>query len=103
MSEKGKVIEDMVNNMGFPANEIAWHLSHMHRHLIQEFMKMVFKFINVLAHDYAEGYYDGRNEWACKTASIMMKAYQSEYGHGEAYDKSEYENTERNGKKWNIY
>lgn len=39
-----------------------------HRTLIQQKMGLCLKFIELLHNEYAHGYFDGRNEYACKIA-----------------------------------
>lgn len=67
-NETGKKIEDLVNSTLFDGYNVAKHLSNMHRYLQQEFMKMVLHFFCMLAENYENGRYDGRNEYACKVA-----------------------------------
>ena len=39
-----------------------------HRYLQQEMFKVCLEYIKVLAKNYENGIYDGRNEWACQTS-----------------------------------
>jgi hypothetical protein len=40
-----------------------------HRYLQQEMFKVCLEYIKVLAKNYENGIYDGRNEWFCKTSN----------------------------------
>ena len=82
--EKAEVIEDLVNCTGWYGDDIAKKLSKMHRYLQQEFFKMVLTYVARLANNYEKGWYDGRNEWACKMARLMMDGIK-------ANDKSYYD------------
>jgi hypothetical protein len=45
-----------------------------HRTLIQIKMGLCVKFMELLLDQYAHGYFDGRNEYACKIAKRMLDA-----------------------------
>ena len=44
-----------------------------HRFLLQEKFKLAMAFIKILANDYEKGFFDGRNEWSCKTSNEIVK------------------------------
>lgn len=46
-----------------------------HRYLQSEMFKMCIEYIKVLAEHYNNGFYDGRNEWACSTAYSIMDEF----------------------------
>jgi hypothetical protein len=52
--------------------EFATDLSHEHRTLQQGVFGMFLQYAKVLASNYEKGNFDGRNEYACKTASTIM-------------------------------
>ena len=53
----------------------------MHRTLRQSFMhKVVGRFVQRMAENYANDRYDGRDEAACKACAVMWEALRKEYG-----------------------
>lgn len=72
------------NGMTFPQNTeealdrgllaVGEKMSRTHRTLQQNFMRMVFAFIQILALSYEAGIYDLRNEASCKMAHTMYRA-----------------------------
>lgn len=80
-SEKNfRAISDLVNNTAFQPMEVGVLLSTDHRYLQQQMFNTFVAFAAMLSHNYNEGYYDGRNEQACKFANTMMEAYMKEIG-----------------------
>ena len=79
-TSKNKVreIEDVVNDCGFNTMEVGYYLTKMHRYLINELFKAVVWFIYFLKKDYEQGYYDGRNEYACKTAAKIWEVFEED-------------------------
>lgn len=73
-NKNGNIISDMVNSSLFDAKSVAKFMAKDHRYLQGEFFKLCEYFIAILAHNYENGIYDGRNEYACKCAKIMTDA-----------------------------
>ena len=48
-----------------------------HRYLQEEMFKMCIEYFKVLSENYEKGCYDGRNQWACKTAKTLITEYNS--------------------------
>lgn len=70
----GRLFEDFVNGGMSDERKVAHRMANSHRYLIQQMFKVCYEFIRILA-EYAEkGYYDPRDEWACKTAQKMWDA-----------------------------
>ena len=69
-----KSTEKFVNVYGVEKLEAARGLARMHRYLVNAFFGVVIRFIGILARNYAEGNYDGRNEFACYLSKIMIDA-----------------------------
>ena len=75
-------LERIVNVMGTDeaTDLLVDKLTRMHRTLVQSFAsKVVIKFIMKLAENYANGWYDLRNEAACKACAVMKDAIMKEY------------------------
>ena len=47
-------------------------LANDHRYLVQEKFKVLLGFMESLALNWHKGFYDARNEWACKLAAKMI-------------------------------
>lgn len=78
-------IEDSVNMMGtastYSMSYLVDKMLCMHRTLIQSFTsKFIIQFIKRMAENYEKGYYDARNEVACKICSEMWNLLKSKYG-----------------------
>lgn len=78
-------IEDSVNVMGTTSTDSMSYLVnkmlYMHRTLNQSFTsKFIIQFIKRMAENYEKGYYDARNEVACKICSEMWNLLKSKYG-----------------------
>jgi hypothetical protein len=76
MEKNSKTIEisNIVNSTLFNPIEVGVQLSNDHRYLVNEMFKMFLHFSGKLSMDYEKGYYDGRNEFACKCAKIIVDA-----------------------------
>ena len=70
--ENATIIEDIVNDCSWRGHAVGKRLARIHRYLQQEFFKTCLTYIIVLAKNYEDGIYDGRNEWACKYAKLML-------------------------------
>lgn len=78
-------IEASVNVMGTSSTDSMSYLVDkmlcMHRTLNQSFTsKFILQFIKRMAENYENGYYDARNEAACKICSEMWSLLKSKYG-----------------------
>ena len=51
-----------------------------HRYLQNEMFKMCIEYVRILAQNYANGCYDGRNAWACDSSKKILD-YFNEIGH----------------------
>ena len=66
--------EKFINAYGAEKLEAARGLSNMNRYVVNCFFGVVVRFIWILAKNYANGNYDGRNEFACYLSKIMIDA-----------------------------
>jgi len=69
-----KATEDFINVYGVEKLETARGWANMHRYLVNVLFGVVLRFIGILAKQYADGEYDGRNEFACRLSKIMIDA-----------------------------
>ena len=69
-----KATEKFINVYGAERLEAAKGWANMHRYLVNSFFGVVIRFIGILAKNYADGNYDGRNEFACRLSKIMIDA-----------------------------
>ena len=61
-----------VNGKMRSKNNVAEKMSLEHRYLQSQMFKVCMEYIVKLAENCERGYYDGRNEYACKTAKIII-------------------------------
>ena len=66
--------EHFINCFGVEKLETARGWANMHRYLVNVLFGVVLRFIGILAKQYADGEYDGRNEFACRLSKIMIDA-----------------------------
>ena len=75
--ERGKelagIISEFVNGVSHDYKAVADELAKDHRYLQGEEFTLALEFILTLAHSHAKGWYDPRNEFACKMATAMVK------------------------------
>ena len=57
-----KATENFINCFGIESLEVARSWAGMHRYLVNAMFNIVVRFIGILAKNYADGNYDGRNE-----------------------------------------
>jgi len=57
---------------------VAQGLAQDHRYLVGEKAKLYIRFFEVLAENEEKGFYDARNEYACKCARVMIDALRKE-------------------------
>ena len=65
---------DFVNGKMRSRNETAKLMANDHRYLQQEMFKVFLAYAQILANNYNNGRYDGRNEYACKCANEIISA-----------------------------
>lgn len=76
-------VESIINQYGghTDAETMVSHFCGMHRTLQQAFTsRIIIPFIRRLAMNYTDGWYDPRNETACKACRAMYDALKAEYG-----------------------
>lgn len=67
-----RFFSDFVNGKCYDKQKVAQGMASDHRYLQQEMFKVCMEYIKILAENANKGYYDPRNEWACKTSKIMI-------------------------------
>ena len=72
--EKAKEISKLINDCSFNARRCGIELSTDHRTLQSTFAKCAMSFFGCLAENYSNGFYDGRNEYECRCARVMIDA-----------------------------
>lgn len=65
---------NFVNGRMCSHNETAKLMANDHRYLQQEMFKVFLSYAQILSHNYNNGFYDGRNEYACKCANEIISA-----------------------------
>mgnify|MGYP003298018847 CR=1 FL=1 len=73
-NSRASKISDIVNSTLFNPMEVGIELTTDHRYLQNEEFKMFLHFTGQLARNYENGNFDGRNEFACKCAKVMVDA-----------------------------
>jgi hypothetical protein len=73
---KAKEISNLINDCSYSPRVVGCELSTDHRYLQSEFGRTAIHFLGCLAENYDKGYYDGRNEYECRCAKIMISALQ---------------------------
>lgn len=69
-----RFFSDFVNGEMISSEKVAEGMANDHRYLQQEMFKVCYEYVRKLSENYEKGYYDPRNEWACKTANMMFNA-----------------------------
>lgn len=67
-----RFFSNFVNGKMRSKNNVAEKMSLEHRYLQSQMFMVCMEYIVKLAENYERGYYDGRNEYACKTAKIII-------------------------------
>lgn len=67
-----RFFSNFVNGSMRSKENVAEKMSLEHRYLQSEMFKVCMEYIVKLAKNCERGYYDGRNEYACKTAKIII-------------------------------
>ena len=91
---KGSVadnISEMVNKTSFNPMQVGVEMTTDHRYLVNEFFKATLHFVGQLKRDYEKGKFDGRNEFACKCAKVMIDALSAEGLYVPEYWANEYD------------
>ena len=73
-----KATENFINCFGIESLEVARSWAGMHRYLVNAMFNIVIRFIGILAKNYEDGNYDGRNEYSCYRSKIMIDALTKE-------------------------
>ena len=63
-----------VNGKMCSASKLGAEFANDHRFLVNEKFKVMMAFMEQLAINYQNGYYDPRNEWACTLAHAAIEA-----------------------------
>lgn len=95
---KAKAISELINDCSYSPRVVGCELSTDHRCLQAEFGRTAIHFLGCLAENYDRGHYDGRNEYECRCAKIMISAL---IDAGLWYEK--YESKEREKILDNLY
>lgn len=64
---------DFVNGRMCSARKVAEAMAREHRYLQSEMFKVCLVYIRVLSENYEKGYYDARDEYACKTSKRIVE------------------------------
>jgi hypothetical protein len=65
---------DFVNGKCYDMKKLAEAMACDHRYLVQEKFKVCLEYIKKLAENCDKGYFDARNEWACKTSKAIVES-----------------------------
>ena len=69
-------VSDFVNNTTCDIDKVGKLMNKEHRYLQQEMFKVFLSYVQELSMNYNCGYYDGRNEYSCKCAGIIIDCLQ---------------------------
>ena len=72
---EAKFVKDFsgfVNGRISSPKRVGDELTNDHRYLVQEKFKVALGFLETLALNWHKGYFDTRNEWACKLSAEMI-------------------------------
>ena len=64
---------DFVNGRMCSARKVAEAMARDHRYLQGQMFNVCLEYMKVLAENYEKGYYDPRNEYACKTSKRIVE------------------------------
>ena len=70
-----------VNGRCHDMHKVAQGMAKDHRYLQQEMFKVCMEYIKILALNANKGYYDPRNEWACKTSKEIIDYLKEKYNY----------------------
>lgn len=69
----GAVLENIANGVMSNKTKVAERMARSHRYLQNELFYLFIEYANILAKNYENGRYDGRNASACKSANQIME------------------------------
>lgn len=69
---------NFVNGKLESKRKVAERMATEHRYLQNEMFKVCLEYIKVLAENSEKGWYDGRNDWACKTSGKIVELLKAE-------------------------
>ena len=67
-----KATEKFINCFGVEKLKVAKGWANMHRYLVNEMFVIVLRFIGILAKNYDDGHYDGRDRYACSMSKKII-------------------------------
>lgn len=82
MKQAAEMMESAINVMGNQESTeyFVREMCNMHRTLQQSYTgDIVIPFVREMAKRYKGGFYDARNEFACKVCSVMWDAFAKEF------------------------
>jgi hypothetical protein len=83
---------DFINGGLYNYAAVAAAMGRDHRYLQQERFKLMLEYLHVLATWERKGWYDPRNEWACKCARTAIEALQkADLVYYPEYDEQKFE------------
>lgn len=65
---------DFINGRLHHTKEVAQAMARDHRYLVEQRFKLFLEYFKELAKNYRTGFFDPRNEWACKCARVAIDA-----------------------------
>lgn len=65
-------VSDSINNMSFNYDAFSYFMGKEHRALQANFSDLCFAWLKQCKNQYENGIFDGRNEFECKAAKIMV-------------------------------
>ena len=68
-----RFFSNFVNGKIHSKKKVAERICNEHRYLQDQMFKVCLEYIKKLAENYGDGRYDGRNEWAAKTSSLIVE------------------------------
>ena len=69
-----RLFSNFVNGKLESKKYVALKMCEEHRYLQEQMFLVCLAYIKKLAENYEEGLYDGRNEYSCKTSSLIVQA-----------------------------
>lgn len=74
-----KQVETFINSTSIDYKGVAKKMTQMHRYLVNQWFKVVLRFIGFLAKNYEEHLYDDRNEYACRVSKQIIDNLRENY------------------------
>lgn len=72
-------VETFINSTSIDYKNVARKMTQMHRYLINEWFKVILRFIGILAQNYEKHMYDDRNEYACRVSKQIIDNLKENY------------------------